>query len=190
MPATVKGSVVTAAYDYLRAAYGDEVWKRTLCRLSPDDQDLVKASARTLLYPVATDGRVLAAFVAEQFEGNRMIAERELRRGGASQADVMLRGVFSVFARLASPKAAFSRAGSIITSVYTEVTSDTEPRADDTGGIIRIRGLGESSFVAPWQCGWMERALVHFGSTSPRVIEQHWQAGREASDELVYEVTF
>lgn len=190
MSATVKGSVVTAAYDYLRATYGDEAWKRTLLRLSHDDQDAVKAAARTLQYPVAVDGRVLAAFVAEQFEGDRMLAERELRRGGASQADVMLRGVFSVFARLASPKAAFSRAGSIITSVYTEVSSDTEARADGSGGLIRLRGLGESTFVAPWQCGWMERALIHFGSSSPRVVERSWQAGRDASDELVYEVTF
>ncbi|MDZ4168266.1 MAG: hypothetical protein U1E26_01235 [Coriobacteriia bacterium] len=190
MPATVKGSVVTAAYDYLRATYGEEVWKRMLLRLSYEDQDLVKASSRTLAYPVAVDGRVLAAFVAEQFEGNRMLAERELRRGGSSQADTMLHGVFSIFARLASPKAAFSRAGSIITSVYTEVDSETEAHADGTGGIIRIHGLGESSFVAPWQCGWMERALVHFGSSSPRVIERAWQAGRDASDELVYEVTF
>lgn len=190
MAATVKGSVVTAAYDHLKRTYGDEVWADTLARLNAEDLALVKASARTLQFPVATDGRVMASFVAVRFEGNHMLAESELRRGGASQADSMLSGVFSVFARLASPRQAFLKAGSIITSVYTGVTHSTEEAADGGGGTLYLRGLGESHFVAPWQCGWMERALVHFGSTSPKVTERNWTAGRDAADELVFEIRF
>jgi len=190
MAATVKGSVVSAGHDYMRRAYGEPTWQRVLGHLTPDERALVMHGRQTLQFPVAVDGKVFSALVAEQFEGNRIVTERELRKGGAAQADDMLNGVFSIFARLASPRQAFKRAGSIVTSVYTEVTHATEEDADGGGGVIYIRGLGESPYVSPWQCGWIERALLHFGSTDPRVVERSWQAGRNASDELAYEVRF
>lgn len=188
MAATVKGTVVRAGHDYMRQRCTFEEWEQVLSLLPDESRTLVAHSDKTLQFPVSVDGQVFAAFARVHCGGDLGFAERELRMGGASQADAMLAGVFSVFARMVSPQAAFSKAGSIITSVYTGVTHETELSAHGRGGLIKLKGLGESSYVAPWQCGWMERALIHFKATNPRVIERSWAAGSVASDELVYEV--
>ena len=190
MSTTAKGSVVTAGWEDMRGAYGDEAWQRVLDHLTDEDRELVAAARYTARFPVAVDGRVFEALVATKFEGNRLIAERELRRGGGAQADAMLNGIFSVFARIASPRLAFKRAGSIISSVYDGTSSVTEEDADESGGIVHLHGLGESTFIAPWQCGWIEGALKHFGAASPRVTEESWEAGLDASDHLKYRVRF
>jgi hypothetical protein len=187
---TVKGTVVKAGHDYLKTAYGDAVWERVLERLTAEERRLVAHAGKSLQFPVAVDGRVFAAVVDIRFAGNRALAEHGLRRGGSAQADDMLDGVFSVFARYVSPAQAYSRAGQILTSVYSGVTHATEPRPDGVGGVLRIQGLGESHFVAPWQCGWMERALERVGARETHVTERTWAAGRDASDELVYDITW
>jgi hypothetical protein len=188
--AFAKGSVVAAGHDFMRDTYGIDTWDRILGTLSDDDRALVANARSTALFPVAVDGRVFSALVAERFEGNRFVAERELRRGGAAQADAMLNGVFSVFARLGTPQQLFGRAGSLISSVYKGVSSDTEASEDGSGGTIHIRGLGDSRYIAPWQCGWIERALGRFGSASPHVTERSWTSGLDSSDHLEYEVRF
>jgi hypothetical protein len=188
MAASVKATVVRAGHDYMRSVCGENGWERVLDRLSDEDRRLVAGSASMVQFPVATDGHVFQAFVEHQFHGNRAIAEGVLRRGGAQQADAMLDGVFSVFARFVSPGQAFSRAGSVISSVYSDVTSKTEPAADGKGGVVRLFGLGDSYFVAPWQCGWIERALVRFGAADAKVTERGWDSGQAASDELIYDV--
>jgi hypothetical protein len=188
--ATAKTSVVTAGHDFMRTAYGSDTWSRIMARLPEEDRDLLVNDRSAVRIPVAVDGRVFAALVAIAFEGNRFVAERELRRGGAAQADAMLDGVFSIFARLGTPRQIFGRAGSLISSVYTDVSSETEEYPGGTGGLIQIRGLGESSYISPWQCGWIERALTRFGSHSASVTEESWEAGQNACDHLRYKVRF
>jgi len=187
--ATVKSAVAKAGHDYMRAAYGHSVWSHMLDMLSPDERDAVASLDSMPNFPVAVDGKVFEALVAVQFHGSRRTAEAELRKGGAAQADAMLDGLFSIFARFVSPQQAFNRGGSILTSVYSrDVASRTEPAADGSGGAIRVLGLGASTYIAPWQCGWMERAAVRFGASNARVTERMWESGLNASSELVYDV--
>ncbi|MDO8963998.1 MAG: hypothetical protein Q7W30_05820 [Coriobacteriia bacterium] len=188
MGAMVKASVVKAGHDYMRSTYGEATWREMLERLSDDEFRQVQSIGLATQVPVAVDGKVFAALVDVRFGGNSALAEGELRRGGATQADAMLDGVFSVFARFISPEQAYARAGSIITSVYTGVTSETEPLNGAKTGVLRLRGLGESLYVAPWQCGWMERAIQRFGASGCSVTERSWLAGRPAADELVYDI--
>ncbi len=189
MGATVKSTVASAGHDYMRATFGHDVWSRMLDTLTPDEAEIVRTISSRPYFPVAVDGKVFEALVAEKFHGSRRMTETELRKGGAAQADAMLDGLFSIFARFVSPKQAFSRAGSIITSVYAGgVTSRTEPAVDGKGGAIHILGLGESAYVSPWQCGWIERAIVRFGGSGARVTERSWESGQSASDELIYDV--
>jgi hypothetical protein len=187
--ATVKAAVAKAGHDYMRAAYGEAVWDSVLEMLPAEDSALVRTIDTVAHFPVAADGRVFAALVHVRFGDDRSVAEAQLRQGGASQADAMLDGLFSIFARFVSPQQAFARAGSIITSVYSDgVGSSTEIVPGGKGGAIHILGLGESSFVSPWQCGWIERAVERFGGRDPRVTERSWEAGLDASPELVYDV--
>jgi hypothetical protein len=191
MAATVKNTVVQTAYEYLRSTYGETQWTKVLEKLSDEDRALVEHADKAGSFPVATDGRVLAAFVDVQFAGSRTRAASELRKGGVSQADAMLDGMFSVFARFVSPQQAFNRAGSIITSVYSsDITARTELAENGNGGAIHIMGMGESSYVSPWQCGWMERALERFGGQNAKVTERSWDAGQSASDHLIYDVSW
>lgn len=190
MSATVRGSVAESAYRYLRENYGDDLWRQTLARLSDEDMTTIHSINAFTRLPVAVDGRVIAAFVDVAFAGDRSAADRAFRKAGGSQADHMLRGIFSVFARFTSPRQAFLRTGSIVTSVYDGVSHDTEERPEGNGGTLVIRGLAESSYVVPWQCGWIERAFVHFGSANCTCTEESWTRGRVASDELVFDIRY
>jgi hypothetical protein len=190
MAATAKGAVVKAGHDYLRATYGERVWEKVLGRLTPEQRSMAERAGSLAQVPVSVDGAVFAAFVAVQFGGDRALAEHELRRGGAAQADAMLDGLFSVFARFVSPQQAFSRGGSVITSVYTGVGHETTESPSGRGGSIKLTGLGQSAFIAPWQCGWIQRALERFGATDPHVTERSWADGQNASDELVYDIAW
>jgi hypothetical protein len=109
---------------------------------------------------------------------------------GARQADEMLDGVFSVFARYISPTQAFSRAGSIISSAYTGVTHTTESSPDGKGGTLRMRGFAELTYGAASIAGWIERALIRFGAKEAKVVERNYAAGCFSADELVFDLTW
>lgn len=188
MGTTEKSSVAEVSHGYFRRTYGQSVWARTLEKLTPEERAMTENLASNPNFPVYIDGKIFSAIVELQFNGSRSVAERELRTGGRRQADEMLDGLFSIFARFVSPQQAVKRAGSIMASVYTGVTTDSTMGADNLSAVIKVRGLGELSYIAPWVSGWMERAIERFGGKNPHVEEQNWAAGRNAADELVYEV--
>jgi hypothetical protein len=190
MGVTAKRAVVVAGHEYIRAAYGHDTWERILAHLPPHERELLHPHEAPLDFPVEVDGRVFEALVNVHFGGSRMLAEADLRAGGAVQADVMLDGGFAVFDRFESPQQAFARSGSLIASVYDGVVAQTEHSADGRGGTIRILGLEDSPYIAPWQCGWIERALSRFGAPAPCVTERSWEAGLVTAPELVYDVTW
>ncbi len=189
MGATVKTAVAIAGHRYIRETFGEAAWGRILEQLSHEDRERLAESAGAGQFPVAVDGRLFAALVEAQFAGDRIAAAAELRKGGAHQADVLLDGIFDVFARFVSPQQAFRSAGPIFTSVYSGcVTSSTDSAASGRGGAIHVVGLGESAFIAPWQCGFIEHGLVRFGAVSAQVTERCWESGMDSSTELIYDV--
>jgi hypothetical protein len=190
MTAFQKGSVTASGHKMLRETYGEDVWKQVLDRLDEDDRRIVANVAMVTQYPLVTEGRVFALLHEIAFAGDRGRLDREFRAMGRKQADIMLDGIFSIFARMLSPHQAFSRAGSLIAAAYTGVTSDTEPAASGNGGVIHIRGLAEVTHLAPWLCGWMERALERFGASRAKVRERSWDAGNDASDDLAFVISW
>ncbi|PKQ16601.1 MAG: hypothetical protein CVT67_04170 [Actinobacteria bacterium HGW-Actinobacteria-7] len=189
MGVTVKSAVAKAGHDYIRRRYGEDAWNQLLDMLLVEDRVLIRNIGSTASFPVAVDGRVFEALVHAQFNGDRIVAASQLREGGACQADAMLDGIFSIFARYASPLQAFKRGGTVLASVYSNaVSTTTEIAAAQNGGAIHVTGLGESSFIAPWHCGWTERALGRMGGNHVHVTERSWEAGMIASPELVYDV--
>jgi hypothetical protein len=186
---TVSGEVAATAYAHMRRTWGADVWTRVLARLTPEESALVSRVSPGVSLPITVDGHVYEALVAEAFGGDLAVAERELRKAGAEQAAPSLRRVVGPFGVFLTPKQAFARAGDIVTDIYSGTRSTTEPVLGN-GGVIRIFGLREACYAAPWQCGWMEGALTMFGATGAHVTERSWQKGRIASDELVYDVTW
>ncbi|TLM72095.1 MAG: hypothetical protein FDZ70_08705 [Actinobacteria bacterium] len=187
---TEKGTAAKDSHAWFRRTYGEQVWAQVLERLEPDERALTENVANEPHYPVRVDGRVFSAVVDIALGGDRARAERDLRRGGSELADVMLDGVFSIFARFVSPQQAFSRAGSIVTSVYSGVTHETTAREDGKGGLLVIRGLGELTYLSPWMCGWMERAIQRFGAKTASVRERTWDRGEDSSDALEFDLAW
>jgi len=103
----------------------------------------------------------------------------------------MLDGLFSVFARFATPSQAFGRAGSMIAAAYSgDVASDTVKAEDGKGGTITIVGLGEVDNLSPWLCGWMERAIERFGGAKVKVTERSWDSGKRSADALTFDISW
>ncbi len=187
MPAAMKFKVADVRHAYFRRTLGDESWDAVVSRLTPEERSIVANGDERGMAPALLEGKLMTTLVEVALGNDRLAAERFLRTGGASQADAMLDGIFSVFARFSSPQQALKRAPSIFASVYEGTSCSSGMNPDDRSGILRVGGLGEYTFVAPWLCGWMERALERFGGTSPRVAERAWESGQNGSDDLVFE---
>lgn len=190
MPTTAKGSVAQAGHEFIRRHFGEDAWRVALESLTQDEWKTVTSVGRSTQYPIHIDAKIFEAIHTQCCNGDLHRFERELREMGAAQADDMLNGVFSIFARFVSPQQAFSRAGSIVAAAYDGVTSETRPAENGRGGQLILRGLGELKYGAASISGWIERALERFGAKSPRVVERNWQAGSLASNELVFELSW
>lgn len=186
--ALIKASSVRDGHRAMRQRFGDEAFDRAIASLDYEDQVVIKALDRSTMYPLEIDGRLQQQLVDIACGGSRSCAENAFREAAGLQAEAMLDGVFSVFARFVSPAQAFARGGTIIASAYQGVTSETTAAQGATGGTIRIQGLAELTYAAPWLCGWMEQALLRFGAKRSRVTEKSWLEGTLGSDDLLFTV--
>lgn len=187
MPAAMKQSVADVRHEYIKERIGAVAWLEALNKLSPEEREIVAKGDEQGMCPAYVAGNLMGAIVETHFHGSRHAAEQFLFEGGRAQADKMLDGLFSVFARFVSPKQALDRAPSIISSVYTGTDPSSRIDEDGMGGALTIAGLEEYEYVAPWLSGWMQRAIERFGGDSPTVIERNWASGQTRSDELVFE---
>lgn len=186
MAAFEKGSSLKSSYSAVRAEIGDEAWERVLATLDESDREIAVAPERFPLVPTAVTGRLYTALHDVVCSGRREHTERILRRAGRRDADDMLDGVFSVFARFVSPRQAFKRAGGIISSVYVGVTAETSEDADGLGGTLVLDGMEDEPFTACLVGGWIERAIERFGARNPSVTERSWEAGRNGASRLEF----
>jgi hypothetical protein len=190
MGSLIKASSVRDGHSAMRAEFGDTVFDQAISLLSADDQAVIAALGKSTMYPLAIDGRLQQHLVDIGCNGSRQTAEKAFRRAAGIQAERMLDGVFSVFARFVSPAAAFARGGTIIASAYQGVSSSTIPATDGPGGTMEIRGLEDLTYASPWLCGWMEQALIRFGATTAKVTERTWLAGQLGASHLIFDITW
>lgn len=190
MQAFEKGSSVKSSFQAVRTVLGDSDWQRVIETLTPEDRDMVVNPSNHNLIPVATTGRFYSAIHSLICGGDRLRTERTLRASGRRDADDMLDGIFSVFARFVSPDQAFKRSGGMISSIYVGVTAEATPRDGGKGGTLRLSGLEDEPFACCVIAGWMERAIERFGGSSPTVREQAWEAGRDSAPTLVFDMTW
>lgn len=183
-----KGSSLKSSFAAVRAELGEADWQRALDALDPSDREIVVAPEKQPLVPTALTGRLYTAIHRVVCNGDRMFTERKLRAAGRRDADDMLDGIFSVFARFISPEQAFKRAGGMISSIYSGVRAESVLNADGKGGMIKIAGLEDEPFAACLISGWIERALQRFGAKDASVVERAWAAGHDAAPELVFEL--
>lgn len=187
MSASMKMAVAKVRHDYIRRTLGEDAWHQATSLL-PEEERSILETGEAGMAPASVEGRLMTALSSASFGNDRAAFESYLRAGGKSQADAMLEGIFSVFARFASPQQAIKRAPSIFSSVYTGTSAESDVNAETKTGRLIVRGLGEYTFVSPWLSGWMERAIERFGGGDPVVRERSWEQGHNGSDELVFEV--
>lgn len=190
MGAFEKGSSVKSSFQAVRHVLGESDWRRVVGTLSPEDQDMVENPAKHHLIPTEVTGRFYTAIHKILCDGDRFATDRLLRSSGRRDADDMLEGIFSVFARFVSPDQAFKRAGGMISAVYVGVTAESLPNATGTGGVLKLHGLEDEPFAVCVISGWIERAIERFGAKNPSVREQNWDAGLNAAPSLVFELAW
>ncbi|TLM73621.1 MAG: hypothetical protein FDZ70_07630 [Actinobacteria bacterium] len=189
MSTMAKGTIAKAGHDHIRLRFGEDVWERALRSLSDDERAVVLNVSKSTQYPIAIDGKIFAFVCRDRFAGDARRMGEAMREMGRAQADDMLDGVFSIFARFVSPSQAFARAGSIISSSYTGVTYETVPDPSGKGGVLTMRGFADLTYGAASISGWIERAITRFGAQRARVTERHYESGVVASDEFVFDLT-
>lgn len=185
-----KGSSLKSSFTAIRAELGEGDWQRVLEALDPGDREIVAAPEKQNLVPTAVTGRFYTTIYRVVCSSDRMCTERKLRAAGRRDADDMLDGVFSVFARFVSPDQAFKRAGGMISSIYSGVTAESLPNADGHGGVLKIIGLDDEPFAACVISGWIERAIERFGAQNASVVEREWAAGHDAAQTLVFDLSW
>jgi hypothetical protein len=190
MPAFEKGSSLKSNYAAVRAELGSAEWNRVLDALDPEDREIVLAPETHLLVPTAVTGRLYTSVHRIACGGDRARTEQLLRSAGGRAADDMLEGAFSVFARFVSPQQAFKRAGGIVSSVFSGVESQTITHDAGNGGQLSLSGFDDYPYAACLIGGWIERALVRFGARSGSVVERAWEAGRDRTPTLVFDISW
>jgi hypothetical protein len=190
MTARLKGTAVQPSVDYIRTTYGDAIWTQVLDALPPDARAEVSFVQSAKSYPVSLLGELLSALVQVEFAGNRSAAEQGLREMGRHTAAQMLSGIYALFVRMSSPEKTLERIAQVVQTLYEGATTELEHTPGEKAGVVHIRGLGEFAYASPRLCGWAERALEQAGASSARVVERSWKAGKNASDELVFEASW
>ncbi len=177
----VKGVVAQSTLDFVQQQHGQDVWEQCISRLSDADRISVTAGGNV---PLHSMGHFNEAFVAVACGGSRTMAQTEFRKMGAVSAEKLLvgNGIFSIFARLASPKQVFKRAASVITSAYPGVDVAVQLDADESGGIITMRGMSGYPYGSQRVVGWLLRGIEIVGGKNAKVTEQSWDAGMTDSD--------
>lgn len=178
----VKGVVAQSAFEYVKEAHGQDVWDRCVAHLGDADRIAITAGGNV---PLEAMGRFNEAFVVEGCRASRQCAQDEFRRMGAKSAEKLLQGggIFSLFARFATPKQVFSRAEQVIKTAYPGVGVSVLLDADEGGGTIRMQGMGGYPYGSQRVVGWLLRGLEIVGGRNASVSERNWDAGRIDSDE-------
>ncbi|PKQ37656.1 MAG: hypothetical protein CVT59_06325 [Actinobacteria bacterium HGW-Actinobacteria-1] len=177
----VKGVVAQSTFDFIKQQYGLDVWEQCLSRLSDADRIAVNAGVNV---PLQSMGAFNEAFVVVACNGSRTMAQAEFRKMGAASAEKLLtgNGIFSIFARLVTPKQVFTRAASVITSAYPGCDVQVELDSDESGGIITMRGMSGYPYGSQRVVGWLLRGIELVGGKNARVTERNWDAGQTDSD--------
>jgi hypothetical protein len=182
----VKGLIAKSSIDYVKEKHGDAAFGECIAKLSDRDRIAVNSGGNV---PIASMGAFNQAFVDVVCRGDRLCAEREFRAMGAASADQLLQGngIFSLFARFASPKQVFARAESVVKTAYPGVVVKAELNDRGDGGTIVIDGVSGYPYGSQRIVGWLLRGIEIVGGTGARVSEGNWNAGR--IDSPTYEIT-
>lgn len=181
----VKGVVAQSTFDYVKEVHGQTAWDSVLERLPDADRIAVTAGGNV---PLESMGRFNEAFVEAICGGSRLRAQDEFRKMGARSAEKLLtgNGIFSIFARLVSPKAVLGRAESVIKTAYPGVDVEVRLDPDESGGVIKMHGMSGYPYGSQRVVGWLLRGLEIVGGKNAKVAERNWDAGKTDSD--TYEI--
>jgi hypothetical protein len=181
-----KASGAKSTFEAIRSELGEADWLRVMDSLDPDVRSAIEFPEAHTMLPTSITGQLLLTINVVVCLRDRVGTHRLLSAAGRRDADKMMEGILSIFARFVSAEQAFKRSGSLMSSVYKGVHAEAIPHADKPGGTLVIEGLGDQPFAAAFLGGWIERAVERFGARKVSVIERAWESGNIASDRLEF----
>lgn len=181
-----KASGAKSTFEAIRSELGEADWSRVMDALEPDARAAVEFPEAHTLLPTSITGQLLLTINVVVCLRDRARTHRLLSAAGRRDADKMMEGILSIFARFVSAQQAFKRSGSLMSSVYNGVRAEAFPHEGKPGGTLVIEGLGDQPYVAAFLSGWIARAVERFGARKVIVTERAWESGNIASDRLEF----
>lgn len=185
----VKSVVAQSTIDHVRSESGPGVWDAIMAKLSESDRIAVSAGGNV---PLKTMGAFNEAYVEIVCRGSRSQAAEQFKIMGAKSAEKLLlgNGIFSIFARLVTPKQVLNRAENVIKTAYPGAVVDVELNSTESGGVIYIHGMEGYPYGSQRLVGWLLRGIEIVGGRNARVRERNWDAGLIDSDTYEVEVSW
>lgn len=181
-----KASGAKSTFQSVRDELGEVDWQRVMDELDPDARAAILFPEAHTLLPTSITGNLLLTISVVVCMRDRTRTYRLLSAAGRRDADKMMEGMLSIFARFVSAQQAFKRSGSLMSSVYSGVRAEALPHPDKPGGTLVIEGLGDQPYAAAFLGGWIQRAVERFGASKVTVKERAWESGNIASDRLEF----
>jgi uncharacterized protein (TIGR02265 family) len=165
----VKGGVIKARLEFVRARAGEAGLESVLSRLSREDQEVLRGwILPTTWYPLDVNLRLDDAIAAILSAGDR---DRIFVEMGRASADSNLGGPQRPYLREGDPHYLL-RATSAIFLAYYQVGRRTYERTGDTSAVLRTY---DAENVTHTDCltvvGWHQRAIELCGGKAVRVTE-------------------
>jgi uncharacterized protein (TIGR02265 family) len=165
----IKGGVIKARLEFVRARAGEAGLAEVLGRLSREDQEVLRGWILPITwFPLELNLRLDDAIAAVLSPGDR---ERVFLEMGRASADSNLAGPHRPYLREGDPHFLL-RAAPQIYSAYYNVGRRTYERTSDTSAVLRTY---DAEDVTRTDCltvvGWHERAIELCGGKDVRVTE-------------------
>ena len=165
----IKGGVIKARMEFVRARAGEAGVAAVLARLPAEDQEVLRGWVLPVTwYPLDLNLRLDDAIAAVLSPGNR---DRIFLEMGRASADSNLGGPQRPFVREGDPHFLL-RAAPQIYSVYYQVGRRTYEKTGETSAVLRTY---DAESVTRTDCltvvGWHQRAIEMCGGKAVKVVE-------------------
>lgn len=187
---TMMGGAIKPNLDWMRQQCSTDQWDAVLARLDDEQRRQIELLNGALRYPVSLFDAVSRAFADVAYGGDPRAAGAAFMEMGRHTAAEHLSGVYSIFLKVSSPGGTLKKVPQMFGRLYEGAVAEAELLDTPGGpkGRMTVHGLGGLSYSGPRLCGWAESALAKTGAAGIRVVELGWQAGRNTSEPLVFEL--
>jgi hypothetical protein len=188
--ATAKGTGIRSSCEFIAQRYGSETLAKILSELPEDLRGIWPNLRSSGWYPARFHGAVWTALARDVIGPDRAELTRHFQELGRHVAEDHLSSVYSVLIALAWPDTLISLTPRLWATYFEGVAVEVERDLSAKRGSVVVSGLSEVAFLGPVSVGWLTCAYEKTGARTIEVVEETWMEGQEASDRLVFKVSW